>query len=324
MRSLVLVFLFFITGIQVSAQPLNNALTGTIIKEEAIMDAPANRPLSISDFRYQSEFSSDQYAGEQTQKNAAIPFFASAVVPGAGQAINDNWGRAAAYFGVEVASIVYYLNRNSTARSNEDAYEKYANQNWSPIAYAQWLVDYSRANNLNANLAALDNLENHVAGLSPNYQDVTQEWTQLDINLVRSVEVRTPFIFTSGLEKSEFSHVLQDYNSQQYYELMSKYYQFQPGWQDFHEMRLAQGADHLYRYSWDANMLTDNFREGRDRAEEFNNNYRQAGNILKLILVNHVVSAFDALFTRKLRNSRIETNTNLLMSEKAFSVTWHF
>jgi hypothetical protein len=65
------------------------------------------------------------------------------------------------------------------------------------------------------------------------------------------------------------------------------------------------------------------FYQGRDRAQQFNENYRAAGNILTLLVVNHVVSAFDALFTVQLKNSRIETNTNLMKNEQ-FSVTWHF
>lgn len=104
---------------------------------------------------------------------------------------------------------------------------------------------------------------------------------------------------------------------------MSKYYQFQPGWQDFHTQRLTEGNAHVYQYTWNRNMITPNFIEGRDRAYEFNENYRQAGNILKFLVVNHVISAFDAFFTVKLKNSRFETQANLI-GEESVSLIWHF
>ena len=255
-----------------------------------------------------------------------VAMFSSALIPGSGQAANGKWGRAAAYFLVEAAGVWYYFDQNNKAKENERAYETYANENWSPLAYAKWLVAYSRANDLNGGLAALDDLEAQVSTLSPDFEHTPNDWIQLGttgLSLVRSVEVQTPFILETGTRKSEFSHVLQDYGSQQYYELMSKYYQFQPGWEDFYTDWQADGATHVYMYPWNNSMITANFIEGRDRAEEFNDNYRRAGNIITLIMVNHVVSAFDAYFTVKLKNSRIETSTAQL-HEGALSVIWHF
>lgn len=54
-----------------------------------------------------------------------------------------NGDGAAVYFIAEALSVAYYFERNATANRNEQAYERYANQNWSVLAYAQWLVDYS-------------------------------------------------------------------------------------------------------------------------------------------------------------------------------------
>ncbi|MCG8372240.1 MAG: DUF5683 domain-containing protein [Balneolales bacterium] len=263
---------------------------------------------------------------EAPKNSPGIAMLASGVLPGSGQAMNGKWGRAAVYFAVEVVSIAYYFNQNNLAKENEEAYEAYGNQKWSVLAYAQWLVDYSEANGIDNGYELLANQLNQLAAndQTPNFGNTTDDWRKVDLNTLRGIEERTPFFFSNGRLGSTFSHVVQNYGSQQYYELMSKYYQFQPGWQDFHENRLSEGAGHVYQYTWNSSMITADFIEGRDRAQEFNQNYRNAGNILMLLMVNHVVSAFDAYFTVKLKNSRIQAQANMMSYTNSVSVSWHF
>ncbi|MEQ9310871.1 MAG: hypothetical protein RLN90_15540 [Balneolaceae bacterium] len=322
-----MIFTLFLFGILSSltfAQPLQKSLSGTIIVNPN--SSPEKKELSISDFKYISvgndQFSESSSILDAPRTKPAVALLSSAIIPGSGQAANGKWGRAAAYLLIDVASILYYVDRNNVAKRNERAYERYANENWSVLAYGQWLVEYSRANGIENGYNNSGGLEEQVFGKNPTWGDTPTDWQEVDLAIIRAVEIQTPFYYLESVA-SVFSHVVQDYGSQQYYELMSKYYQFQPGWRDFHETRIAEGANHNYRYPWDVSMLTLNFIEGRDRAEEFNNNYRQAGNILKLMMVNHIVSAFDAYFTVKLKNSRIDTQANILRTE-ALSVTWHF
>ncbi len=269
------------------------------------------------------------------EKTPELAMLSSAILPGSGQALSGKWGRAAGYFLVEVITITYFVNKNAEAKRKERAYEAYANKNWSVLAYAQWLIDYSQVNGLDndyqvlqAELAELGPTEN-----TPNFENTTDDWRKVNLNTLRRVERKTPFIFNipSGcgsndppdcLIKSNFSHVVQDYGSQQYYELMSKYFQFQPGWKDFHNQRI-NNTNHTYQYMWDKTMMSANFIEGKNRAFEFNDDYRKAGNIVKLLIVNHVISAFDALLSGKLKNYKLETSTNLI-GEESFSLTWHF
>ena len=325
MKSLTtLFFVILLANTASQAQPVLKSLSGSIVIDEETQGRETY-DLNIQDFRYISDhglISESNGYFESARTKPGIALFSSAIIPGSGQALNGKWGRAAAYFLVDVASIIYYIDRNNTAKRNERAYEHYANENWSVLAYGQWLVEYSRANGIQNGYDDPGGLQEQVFGKDPTWGNTPNDWKEVNLATIRAVEGKTPFYYLNSVA-SNFSHVVQDYGSQQYYELMSKYYQFQPGWQDFHTQRLAQGDDHLYQYTWDDRMLTANFMEGTIRAEEFNNNYRQAGNILKLMLVNHVVSAFDAYFTVKLKNSRIEPRANLLQRE-SFSVTWHF
>ena len=324
MRISAIVVIYFLLLGSAFAQPTRQVLSGPNFLMEGDSAFGDSSEVITPSFLPQSMSASAD--GNILTNKPGFAMLSSAIIPGSGQIANKKWGRAAAYLLVEAASVWYYIDQTNAAKSNEKAYEQYADQNWSPLAYAQWLVAYSEANGLNGDLDALNDLKALVSNLNPDFDHTPNDWVKLGTNglsLVRSVEVRTPFILEDGTRKSEFSHVLKDFGSQQYYELMSKYYQFQPGWQDFFDGWQADGANHVYMYPWNNSMITPNFMEGRDRAEEFNDNYRKAGNIVTLIMVNHLVSAFDAFFTVKLKNSRIEPSTAYL-HEGALSVTWHF
>ncbi len=311
------------------SQTVSQSYPGFITISDTSAKYEADFP-TIQDFRYipQSEFNyeSNGYV-EAAKSKAGIAMLSSAIIPGSGQAMNGKWGRAAAYFLVDVASILYYINRTNTAKRNERDYERYANQNWSVVAYGQWLVAYSRANSIDNGFDNPGGLQEQVFGEEPDWIDAKNDWRKVDLNDIRAVEVRTPFIYPDRVG-SGFSHVVQDYGSQQYYELMSKYYQFVPGWRDFYESNSAfysnpEASANQFQYSWNPAMGTTLFDRGTFLAAEFNDNYRQAGNILRLMLLNHVVSAFDAYFTVTLKNSRIETQANLMRSE-SLSITWRF
>ncbi len=336
MRNLIIILFSISMASSVVAQPVKSNLSGPIFLEDSVsVDYTFNKEISFVPKEFSSFNESNSFL-DAPRSSPGLSMLSSAIIPGSGQAINGKWGRAAAYFIAEVVSLTYYFNQNAQAKDNERAYEAYADQNWSVLAYAQWLVAYSEANGLTN---GYETLQSELATLSandqnPSFSNTSDDWRKVNLSTLRDVEVQTRFVFDnpSGCGgndppncqiKSEFSHVVQDYGSQQYYELMSKYYQFQPGWQDFHTQRLSEGNAHVYQYTWNRAMITPNFIEGRDRAYEFNENYRQAGNILKFLVVNHVISAFDAFFTVKLKNSRLETQTNLV-GEESVSLIWHF
>ncbi|MBD3617629.1 MAG: hypothetical protein HUJ22_13810 [Gracilimonas sp.] len=301
-------------------QSINTFSNGIFKKAESPQTVQKN--VRLSDFRYQNPSSAKLSFLEAPRNNPGIAFAASAIVPGAGQAANGKWVRTGIYFTAEVLGIIFHLDRNAQAQRQERAYKQFAQENWSVVAYSKWLVNYSQQHQLNN---GWQTLQNEISGENPNWNNTKQDWDLVSISTLRNVERLTPFYFKDRVG-SNFSHELPDYGSQQYYELISKYYQFQPGWRDWYEdITMAQVQDEsLYRYFWNGqDEPFELFHEGRDRAQEFNQNYRVAGNILKLILVNHVVSAFDALFTVQLKKSRIQTETNLLKMEQ-FSVTWHF
>ena len=313
--SLVLVLLISLS-LSAYAQTVSSFSNGIFKKTE--QPEGIGQQVDISDFRANRNSS----ILNSTRTNPGIAFATSALIPGTGQAANGKWVRAGVYFATEVVGLIYHFDRNAKAREQEKAYEQFTHNNWSVVAYAEWLVNYSQQHDLNN---GWQSLEAEILGNDPNWENTREDWNQVPISTLRNVENQTPFIFKDRIG-SNFSHELPDYGSQQYYELISKYYQYQPGWRDWYtEITTAQNQDiSMYRYFWNGeDEPFDLFYEGRNRAQEFNQNYRAAGNILKLLVVNHIVSAFDALFTVQLKNSRIETEANLMKLEQ-FSMTWHF
>ncbi len=278
-------------------------------------------PLTMDDFKYKSSISY-QNAGSlmnPVRSKPGLALLSSAVLPGSGQAANSKWLRAGAYLAAEALLMTVHFTRLNDAKNQERQYEQFANNNWSVVTYAKWLVNYYDQNNLSN--SAIDELRGQVEGLSPSY-NTQADWSVVDIELLRRVERNTPFIYPDG-SGNNFSHVMPDYGSQQYYELISKYYQYGPGWRDFGSNQNGGTLDNPYKLNWDGTDMPFNFFRGSSLAERFNDNYRLAGNMLSLIVLNHIVSAFDAFLTVKIRNNRIKAEANPLKLQ-SFSVKYHF
>ncbi len=238
------------------------------------------------------------------QNKAGIALISSAILPGSAQAVHGNWLRAGIYFAVEVAALYTHLEYRSRGNRGERNYERFADQNWSVVQYAGWLVEYHEQHNISnpyiGDLAAM------LHGKEPAF-DTDIDWQVVDIELLRNAERLTPYITTDELGANNFSHVLPAYGSQQYYELISKYFQYASGWNDFYGFHEQELTDPFLidRFGGKASPL---FWTGRDMAEKFNDQFRFSNNMLSLLIINHFVSAFDAYFTVRLQNRKVQVS----------------
>ncbi|MDR9446789.1 MAG: hypothetical protein RI519_03530 [Balneolaceae bacterium] len=235
-----------------------------------------------------------------------VGWASSLILPGSAQLVDQQWVRGGLYLGLEVAVWAIYASNESSARTGERAYEQYANQNWSVVKYAQWIIDYHEAHGLSN--PHLSDLQAKVNGKQPAY-NIDVDWNRVPIETLRNVERNTLYVYGTQRGVNNFSHVMPDYGSQQYYELVSKYYQYGPGWSDF-------DPSDLY-LPWDGSEMSPNFYEGRDKAQAFNDQYRTASSMLSLVILNHVISAFDSFFSRRLAQSRLELDAPSTPSEVA-------
>jgi len=262
--------------------------------------------ISLEDFRYVPP--SDTALGSSGESGilhairtqTGFAFLSSAAVPGSGQLVNRKYLRGALYLAVEAVAVYLHISEQNAAENQEVRYKEFANSNWSVINYAKWLVDYHDEHGITSD--ALDQLRNEVSGVDVVYGK--NAWDEVPISTLRRVERQTPFVYTNGTVGNDFSHTMPDYGSQQYYELISKYFQYGPGWNDF--------DSDLYRLHWDGTDMPDNWREGARLADRFNESYRLSGHMFKLLVANHVISAFDSFFTVKLKQHKLNANATLL------------
>lgn len=239
-----------------------------------------------------------------------LALLSSGLLPGSGQLVNKNWIRGGLYAALEAAAIYMVIEFDNRGDRGKRRYENYADQNWSVTQYAKWLVDYHDANGLDN--SALENLRSMVQELEPAF-DTDIDWNNIDIDILRAVERQTRFVTPDNLSNSNFSHILPGYGSQQYYELISKYYQFQAGWQDYYGYHEANSTS-PYIISRDGSYASDMFFRGASLADDFNNDLRTSKNFTLILIANHVLSAFDSFFTFKLKQNRIQATTSMAPS----------
>lgn len=254
--------------------------------------------------------------------SAGVPFLASAAVPGLGQAMNRDWVKSTVFAAVEIGAIVFILDQTARAKTGRTRAYRYGDTNWSVVRYAGWLHGYYHDGGRSSGAPDLPITSLLTpAGLavynstgqfpSPNFNN-DADWALIDIEALRTMERMTIYRTTGR----EFSHTLPDYGSQQYYELMSKYPQFGPGWRDWDDLQNDINAG--------VPGMPFMFDKHGGLNAYFNDRYRAADNILMMLIANHVVSAFDAYFTVKLRNVKIEPGAMLTQDGGQLSVRMSF
>lgn len=252
-------------------------------------------------------------------------FLSSLIVPGTGQISNRNWIKAGLFVAVEAASIFFAIDYRNKAEAGEREYEQWANQNWSVVQYSKWLVDYHEVHGIDN--PRLGELRSMVGDVEPAY-DTEQDWDKVNLEVLRDVERNTPYITSDQDRTNNFSHVLPDYGSQQYYELISKYYQYQGGWRDYlaHHNTLGHtGENYNLRYLIDRNgaYASPFFFEGAELSNDFNTYFRRSGYFISALIANHILSAFDAFFTFQLKQNKLQA-TSSMVPGKQFSLTYSF
>lgn len=245
-------------------------------------------------------------------------FAASLIVPGSGQAANRNWFRAGLYATLEAVSIYLIADYRNRGIKGERNYEQFADRNWSVVQYAEWLIEYHDIHSIqNPYLSELRSLLNGVEATF----DPAKEWNQMNLNVLRNVERNTPYMTTDQLDAFQFSHVLPNFGSQQYYELIAKYFQYQAGWRDYSSYHDQLGhTNRLFfeRFLIDRNGLHASpfFYSGAEMSRQFNNDFRRSRIFTQLLILNHFISAFDAYFTLSLKQNRLQATSTLIPGEQ--------
>jgi len=193
----------------------------------------------------------------------------SLLVPGSGQFYAKSYWKAALFFAIEAAVVTAAIAYDRKGDDQTAEYQAFANQHWSVTRYAEWTeqnfslqgeFQWDQGNGI-VNWDELNRMERTVGG-----------W---------------------------YSHTLPPYGSQQYYELIGKYPQYNQGWDD---------APPSFTYG---DPLTPRFLSYSADRGEANTYYDRASTAVTVAVVNHIVSALDAAWSASMYNSDIRAEASV-------------
>jgi hypothetical protein len=213
------------------------------------------------------------------------PFLAgvmSFAIPGAGEIYSGNYWQAAMHLSFEAAGWYLYLYNQSKGDDMTDFYKDYANGNWSVVRYAGWLNEYWLEEAGGVPQILID-------------PDVSKNpWQRVSWEQIHVVE--------RGVR--QFSHTLEPYGTQQYFELIGKYPQYNRGWSDSEPYE--NGAIERVRYFDEISEMFSYYSGLRGRANTY---YSRSHNFALVIFLNHFVSAMHAAFlTHRFNQTRLSVD----------------
>ncbi len=194
----------------------------------------------------------------QSKKSPFLAGVLSLVIPGAGEIYTEEYLKAGIFIAIEAAIITTGLIYDKKGDDKTTEFQNYADDytnpdhNWSAVRYAQWLNQYKNTN------------------IPINSDESLPPWERVSFSDINAVETG--------------SHKLPPHGEQQYYELIGKYHQFAPGWNDY-----TGGGNH--------DEISPNLIYYSTMRGDANSFYSVASTAVIGMYVNHFLSALDAVWS---------------------------
>ena len=245
--------------------------------------------------------------GQVESRSALKPGFFSLLIPGAGQAYNGTYMKAAGFFAVEIAGWAVNAIWNKKGNDETNAFRVYADGtaadhyqdgHYNVYRYAQWIVNNYQQLEQNcgtssSNQTIISDQINNVL-ITKTYNPTEAPWMQVNWSALNAVENA---MGGDGPENS-FSHWLFPYGDVEYYKCIAKYPQFRPGWSDENLAYLTY--DELRSLTPESNY----YENMRGKATGYYN-VGLAG--VCVVIANHFASAAEAMIWAHAHQKLIET-----------------
>ena len=202
------------------------------------------------------------------RKSPVLAGLLSAAVPGAGQFYNEDYWKAAIFAVLEGALITSAVIYNNKGDDQNAKFEAYADQYWSVVKYADWLIQYE--------------YQGTNPGIILNRDPNLPTWEQVDFNSLNQ--------FETG------SHNLARHGEQQFYEMIGKYHQFSPGWDDF---PVTQGT---------VDPISPHFTYYANERGKANDYYNIGDKLVLGVIINHAASVVEAILGANSYNNNLAVN----------------
>jgi hypothetical protein len=265
MRSLILSILFSFTLVNAQQSGDNkNLLTGVLYTDTRI---------SLQEY---TETTLPQFIPPSSgKKSPLLAGLFSLVIPGAGEIYTGEYIKAAVFVALEAGLITAGLVYDKKGDKKTTEFQNYADDYWSVVKYADWIVQ---------NTQQEISIDKNTPGLLP--------WERVDWQQLNSAERNAGSILGGG-----FSHTLPSHGEQQYYEMIGKYRQYSPGWDDYNTI--------LNGSNWD--LTTPNMLYYSGERGKANDYYNTASAAVIGVYINHFLSALDGVW------SAIQHNNDLAL-----------
>jgi hypothetical protein len=237
----------------------------------------------------------------QSKKSVALAGVMSLVIPGSGEVYTGRYLEGAIFFAIDVAAISVAVTYQKKGDNKTNDFQNFANQHWDVVKYAKWLLI---RNGKDTNVTWINHkYDASTANLKP-WQRIL-DWNKLNMQE----------------DSANFSHHLELYGQQQYYELIGKYHEYNAGWDAYN---FAQQD-----YYNNTPSIVFFYETMRADANSF---YNVNSKAVAIIYINHLLSAVNAMWDAVLYNknikleSSIETKSSPGITEyvPTMKVRWYF
>jgi len=253
-------------------------ITG-ILESDLLMQFDCNYTGTLDSLQIAAIYDKQPSTGEKYSPLTAALY--SAVIPGAGQFYTKTYWKTATFLGLEVAAWVLYAFYESKADKKTDEFEKFADAHWSVVRYARWIRD------------VCGYYYSGVISDTSVPDDVAQPWNYVNWDSLNMMENSV----------HEFSHNLAPYGTQQYYEMIGKYYQFGGGWDD---------AGYYKMSDLERGNVSPNFLKYSRMRGDANKLYNIAATVSYVIVANHLFSALEAAWNASRINKKLQIEGHIL------------
>lgn len=217
------------------------------------------------------------------RKSPVLAAVLSAAVPGAGEFYSQSYIKSGAFLAAEVISWIVNVSYNRRGDRATNDFQNYADANWNVVKYATFAQTLAPAGN------TYQWRKLGTEGLPP--------WGQVDWSELNRMERDI-----GGF----FSHTLPLHGDQQYYELIGKYPQYNPGWDD--------GGGPISETN-----ISPHFKDYSLMRGHANDLYNKAGTALVVVVANHILSAADAAWSATRHNS-VHAELEMKMQRTPFGI----
>jgi hypothetical protein len=204
-------------------------------------------------------------ASNASRKSPWLAGGLSLILPGAGEFYTESYLKTGLFLAAEAALWLLAYSYDHKGDRQTDFFQNYANAHWSVVSYAQYALSHYAPSGGNYQVI--------IPGTQGDPPWMRVNWSELN-RMESDIAATAPGQY--------YSHNLPQYNTQQYYELIGKYPQFNQGWDD-------APASFTYGNQLSAELLYYSGERGKA-----NTYYTTASTFVAIAFVNHVVSAVDA------------------------------